>query len=75
MYIWSESSKHKFQEAFSSLDIQNKFSKLDSMIESNDTDVNNIVKVITEVITYAGDMSFARKKRIKRKKYKDTQNK
>ena len=69
MYIWSESSKTKFQEAFSSLDIQNRLNKLDSMIQSSENDVNNLVKAITDVITCAGDMSLLRK-RIKRKKTK-----
>ena len=69
MYIWSESSKNKFQDAFSSLDIQNRLNKLDSMIQSSENDVNNLVKAITDVITCAGDMSLLRK-RIKRKKTK-----
>ena len=67
LYIWSESSKNKFQEAFPSLDIQNKLNKLDSMIQSSDYDVNNLVRAITDVITYAGNMSLLRK-RIKRNK-------
>ena len=61
--------KNKFQEAFSSIDIQNTLNKFESMIQSSDNDVNNLVRAITNVITYAGDMPLLRK-RIKRKKTK-----
>ena len=71
-FIWYERSKDKFQEAFSSHLIQTKLTKLQNIKENNESDTDQLIDAITDVIVSAGDMTLTRKtfKRKKKKTHK-----
>ena len=56
-FVWSERSKSKFQDVFSSPSIQEKIDSLSMMTGQGDHDVGSLIEAVTEVIVSAGDMT------------------
>ena len=68
-FIWSESSKIKFKEIFSSPEIHQKIINLQNFTVSDVQSVDNFIDAISDVIVSAGDMTLPRKTfKIKKKK-------
>ena len=60
-FVWSECSKSKYNEVFTSSIIQRKISYINAITESNITDVDILIDNISDVIVSAGDMTLLRK--------------
>ena len=60
-FVWSECSKSKYNEVFTSFIIQRKISYINAITESNITDVDILIDNISDVIVSAGDMTLLRK--------------
>lgn len=60
-FIWSESSKIKYQEAFSSQEIRAKINNLKKDVALDMGDVDDLINNISDVIVSAGDMTLPRK--------------
>ena len=60
-FLWSERSKIKFQDVFSSSSIKEKIDRLNMITGQGDDDVDSLIQAVTDVIVSAGDMTLPRK--------------
>ena len=68
-FVWSEHSKIKFQDVFSSSSIKEKIDRLNMITGQGDDDVDSIIQAVTYVIVSAGDITLPRKTfKLKKKK-------
>ncbi|MEW8543579.1 MAG: endonuclease/exonuclease/phosphatase family protein, partial [Candidatus Thiodiazotropha sp.] len=67
-FVWSECSKLKFQEVFSSQIIQDKLNQLQRFTAKNDNNADELIDAIAHIIVSAGDMTLPRKTFKKKKK-------